>query len=49
MFTKRQNKPTPTSTSPSISNEPEVTAKIEEQITLSTPTISEAKIKYGYL
>lgn len=43
MFTKRQNKPTPTATSPSISNEPEVTTKIEEQITLSTPTISEEK------
>ncbi|MEZ2892818.1 bactofilin family protein [Providencia rettgeri] len=43
MFTKRQNKPAPTATPPSISDEPEVIAKIEEQITLSTPTISEEK------
>ncbi|MEQ5571769.1 polymer-forming cytoskeletal protein [Providencia huaxiensis] len=43
MFTKRQNKPAPTATPPSISSEPEVTIKIEEQVTLSTPTISEEK------
>ncbi|MBV2187703.1 polymer-forming cytoskeletal protein [Providencia rettgeri] len=43
MFTKRQNKPAPTATPPSVSHEPEVTVKIEEQVTLSTPTISEEK------
>lgn len=44
MFTKRQNnKPAATVTSTPTINETEVAAKKEEQVTVSTPTISEEK------
>ncbi|MDR2227639.1 MULTISPECIES: bactofilin family protein [Providencia] len=41
MFTKRQNKQTPEET-PTI-REPEIISKIEEHVTISTPTLSEEK------
>ncbi|ENG4187127.1 polymer-forming cytoskeletal protein [Providencia rettgeri] len=43
MFTKRQNKPTPEVTPTPTASTPEAPAKLEEQITIATPTISEEK------